>query len=1058
MSEPNEEMLAAQAELERATARAAEIAQQQASMDLERVSSTRDAQQIRSDMEQVQLRVERAVKDVERASARVKREMDRQVKQMQADLAARTNAVNAALEPIRKRLELMQEGIDTLGLYMSAARGVVMIRDGSRAPEEEPIVIRQMVLAMDEETGLFADQDGMNATDVESFDDWLLASADHVQQIIPEPKSVVALVARWRERVSGDPWSHDEADKVTHFLVRNGDALFRTSVNDFIAGRVLLPRADEFTSFFFADRGLGRDRRKAALQPGSADYAKAMEASDKRGRHFLRIGLILQGLVDNSDVFKPLHPAGVNMLTDPSQRSEKVRIITDAEGGLQSGQATFREWQANLNAQLRPGMRVIGAFNASAWQDANDWNTPDHPRRWHGHSRCWPLKDAYEPPPSGVPLVIEERRSDGGLILRYTRTKEIFDTTINEPVPGKPGHVYRGKHRLPKTRARVIVYPADTFILPFDLVESAAQLRGFLASRRNREDYRDLWPMIRAGLFAKQAEEAAEAPLRQMLVGVLARENNVTVAQAEGDVDELIRWFKLKNRMARPLTIAAAAGSLEHDDAAKDAVDEDEVSASGRPTMAAVQARHARQLAEAEAHGDVEFDEAAYERALEEAAAAELQGRERDALAVRAIVAEHARRLADRRRPINAQVVARLRAEYPDALLIARPRSGGYLMLLAAHPTDNVWVHELEFSARGVLRDRRDWRLVGGHARLSRWTVCYRHDRFDAWDIEASEHFSLRDPEIDMLCQRLVGSQRQLGAQPMMVSYQPARPDSDGRFTAWVMLGERTVERGPEYVARDFFWQRKGGELTLHKPEDRYDAEHKWELGGSDQAPWLVSSWATRHVGRVVWGPDADLVARWTKLRSDHLALVNHREALRTRARDLAGSVAAQWKAQQTVALYEQFLADVPDARWEEWVDHLKANQPTWIWDDSHHRPYGELEHLLRFVVEHDIDPTGMTAQQALDRARELGLPEAWEGFGSSVNPYPERFPAGWADLVIGAQPVAIPQPPAPPDTPPEPSVGVRIADGVEVLDPDDPASQRDDFDDLRDTLRDLGL
>jgi hypothetical protein len=551
----HDELAAAQAALEEATAAAQRIAEEevQHGVELERIGGKLNAEEMRTDMQAVRRRTERATAEVERATKRVRRELERQMREQQDALAERMARVNAALAPVKKRLALMEEGIATLSLYLSAAQGVRVIRDGERAGELEPIVIRQMVLAMDEETGLFAEDGGITAGNVDAFGEWLCADPAHVQQIAPEPKSVVALVARWREQVKGDPWSKDPKDRVTHFLVRNGEALSVTSVNDFMAGEVLIPRSDEFVSMFRRTRHNWATHKDEsyALEPGTREYAEAMEASDAKGRHFLRIGLILQGLVDNSDVFEPLHPAGINMLVDPAEHGEKVRFITDAEGGLESGAESFLEWQERTNSELRPGMRIVGQFFGydSDWARANEYDKDHGPR---GHSRVWPTGYDQPKPPSGVPLLIEERRSDGGLVCRFDRG-EIYDRDLWRPIEDRPGWGYRGGRRKAKRRASVTVYPSDSFILAYDLVDSAEQLRAFLGSRRNRQDYREMFPLIRSAMFAKAAEEETEAPFLEMLSGVLARENGVTVEAARADLPDLVRWFKLKNRWARPL-------------------------------------------------------------------------------------------------------------------------------------------------------------------------------------------------------------------------------------------------------------------------------------------------------------------------------------------------------------------------------------------------------------------------------------------------------------------------------------------------------------------------
>lgn len=1012
MIEPTEELLAAQRDLDAAAQRAAELAEreQNAGTELARVGAGKDAAQLREEMQEIRTRMERTQREVERAADRVKREIQRQADAMNRQLQSRLEKANAALAPVKKQLELMAEGIETITLYLNAAKNAVTIRDGQRASDIEPIVIRQMVLAMDEETGMFAEDGGITAQDLDAFDEWLLADPEHVTQIIPETKGVVALVARWRERERGNPWSRDRDDVVTHFLVRNGDALFRTSV-DFVAGEALIPRADEFVAFFRTSQfNFGtRQDEVTVLQPGTETYAQAMEQADKRSRHFLRIGLILQGLVDNSDVFAPLHPAGVNMLTDPSERSEKVRIITDAEGGLESGAETFLQWQERVNAQLRPGMRIIGAFSGEAWRDANEWDRRDR----SGHSRCHPAGWNWEAPPSGVPLLVEDRRPDGGLVIRYEREREIFDTSINEPVPDKPGYVYRGKHRKPKTRASCVIYPNDTFVLPYDLIESSDQMRAFLGSRRNRRDYQDLWPLVRSAMFAKRAEEEAEAPFRTMLAGVLARENDVTVDQAQADIDDLVRWFKLKNRWARPLTLETMVGIEASERIEAEAAAAAGRTAGGRRAAASLGMREGLSARTARDVPDVEHDPQAYQDALEAQELERLAGREHEAKAVRMIVDEHRRRVADRRRPLNEQVVARLRAKHPQALLIARPRRGGYLVLLAADPHEDVYVHELEYTAKGSLRNRHDWKLVGAD-RPTRWTIAHAHPRWEHWNTAARAADYLTGPERDQLAQQLADAARQKGNEPMMISYLPPTATTRSRLVCWAMTGDgvadldhplTTEPERPGYVANVRGWRRDGTSIMPLRSGSWYEKDDlEWSTDTGDRPPW-TGEYARAYAGRAIWGPDPDVMARWTAATAAYLRASERRSELRKVTYAAADSIRKQWRALRVNELYDAFMAEVPDADWHEWAEHLKSNPPDWPYQDSHHHAHGAVGALAGHLLERDVDPSGMTVVEALELARaEHDLPDTWRGFGSRTHPF--ELGDDIAALVFGADPV----------------------------------------------------
>jgi hypothetical protein len=1043
----NAEMKSAQSELDAASASATTLALEQNRLALERVDSALDAEAMRMEMQQVQKKVERAHADVERAASRVKRELDRQMAQMRGDLEAR-----------KKRLALMQEGIETLGLYLSAAEGVIVVRDGERADALEPIIIRQMVLTMDEESGLFAEEDGMTAADIEAFDKWLLADPSHVDQVVPEQKCVVALVARWREREHGNPFTHESEDKVTHFLIRNGEALFRTTVNDFHAGEVLIPRGDEFINYFRQKKFnyTTHENEVITIRPGTREYALAMERSDARSRHFLRIGLVLQGLVDVPqqrpdlpDVFAPLHPAGINMLTDPSEHSEKCRIITDAEGGLESGEDTFLQWQKKINEALRPGMRIIGAFNGKPWAEANRWS---HDKYYDGHSRVSPTGWNHPNPPSGVPLIISERRSDGGLLCRFERG-EIYDPKMWVPSPDRPGWGHRGGTRKAKRRASVVIYPSDSFILAFDLIESSAQLRTFLSSRRNRREYRNLWPLIRSAMFAKAAEEKAEAPFEVMLSGVIARENEVTVAQAQAEIPELIRWFKLKNRWARPLTLQTM-GSLEAAQKGEDTLlAENERTPGGRLTSSALAARTARLGLDTE----VEYDEECYNQALEAQASTDLRGREHESLAVRMIVAEHARRQADRRRPVNDKLVAKLQTLHPEALLIARPRGSGYLVLLPAHAVENIWVHELDYNTKGELRERTDWRLLSSD-RLSRWTICYEHPRFAKWNLNASEHDYLRGSEVNELIERFLSS-KSAERTPMLISYRSPTSEERGQFMVWSMTEAELDDRRNEgYVAVTWQWKRgRDGKVELQQPYSIYqEHEHIWTLGPDQTIPW-EGHYSAKYLGQIIWGPDAATLERFVARLLAYREQSKRERELDDQAHTLSETIADQWEALAVVKLYETFTEEVADARPGEWETYLKDNRPQWEWSYSHHYPHGDLGSVIHYLLEKGIDPMGLSAEKALERAREEGLPGSWKGFDRHVHEYPSTFPDEWADLIIGAEAVAEPTS-TEEETLPEKDAEVvyKVSEGVDVLGPEEDEVERDEFDVLRDTFRDI--
>ncbi len=273
-------------------------------------------------------------------------------------------------------------------------------------------------------------------------------------------------------------------------------------------------------------------------------------AADQKRRHFMRVLLVLQGLLDRTPALLPLPEGGASFLRLRDQDDGRIVLLNDADDArlLGTGAERFRDYQRRLNAQLRPGMRIIADFRADGFRRLR--------QDWHrNHPRISPTS-VYEFPAHDVPHLIEGRR-DGGLLIRFARTEKV--ERRNVPVPGRPGYVYRSALVEPTRRASCLVFPEDSWVLPFDLVQ-VHELEAFLASRDERsESFLSMVPTVRAAIAAKRAEAAEEAPFRELL-----RQELIRAGAAEADVDrtmdELVHWWKTSNLWCRPLN-----GDREHE-------------------------------------------------------------------------------------------------------------------------------------------------------------------------------------------------------------------------------------------------------------------------------------------------------------------------------------------------------------------------------------------------------------------------------------------------------------------------------------------------------------
>lgn len=511
-----------------------------------------DAVAVRHAAAQQRADATRSIQDLKRRRDQAAADIERRRRALDAELAKQRAELDALMKPLQEQLAQLTEVAWTVDLYLGRDESLQLIRDGAPAPADTPLTIRQKVLVMAEESLVLLGRKatGMDAEDIDAFVDWLLASPQNLDRILPEPKGVVVLVPTRVDSRSGNPWedaAKNDLNAQAWWLLRNGEKLYllTTDPDLRVADRVL-PRRTEFTRVF-DQRDFGADGTFGRVEPGSERWLQLEKVADRRRRHFMRIMLVLQGLIDRTPVWAPLPQAGINLLDVREQDRGAVVLIQDAETSIQlgDGREPFADWQKRLNGLLRPGLRVIGDWNTAAfWQLCSDgrYGRGSHPRLYPPTAECLPQ--------AGVPHLIEDRRDDG-LVIRYQRTDQVWRRNV--PVPDKPGYVYRREHPVtPTQRASCIIHTSDTWVLPLDLV-TEADLRYYLNSREERsEHFLSMVPTLRSALAAKETEATKEAPFRSLLTDML------TAAGADPDtapatLDELITWWKSANTWVRPL-------------------------------------------------------------------------------------------------------------------------------------------------------------------------------------------------------------------------------------------------------------------------------------------------------------------------------------------------------------------------------------------------------------------------------------------------------------------------------------------------------------------------
>ena len=503
--------------------------------------------------------------NLEGQEAEAKADLERQKQELEAQFAAKRAELEAQMAPLKEQLAQMSEVLWTVDLYLGRDETLRLLRDGEPASADTPISLRQRVLVMAEESLVLMGRKaaGMNADDVPDFVNWLLEDDSHLDRVLPEPKGVVVLIPTKVESRSGNVFedmTRDKANQRAYWVVRNGQKLYLLTTDPElrIHDRVL-PKRTEFTEVFERRLfGYTGPRLGDPVEPGSDEWMAMEKRASALQRHYMRVLLVLQGLIDRTPAWHPLPDGGVSFLRLSDQDEGRIHLIQDGDAARQlgDGHESFSDWQQRLNKQLRPGMRIVGNFHSQGWRDEGEPGPDGRASLFGRHTRVHPGNASH--PPTGEPLLLEDRR-DGGFVARYERTDEVWKE-VEEPVPDKPGYVYvYEKPVVPERRASCVVKSNDDWVVAYDLA-SVADLDYYLNSRENRSShFLSMVPVVQAALDAKRAEAEKESPFRELLKSHLI-ELGADPDAAPSLIEDLVHWWKIANTWARPLN-----GAPEHE-------------------------------------------------------------------------------------------------------------------------------------------------------------------------------------------------------------------------------------------------------------------------------------------------------------------------------------------------------------------------------------------------------------------------------------------------------------------------------------------------------------
>lgn len=427
----------------------------------------------------------------------------------------------------------MLEQLSTLGkqirmieLYLGVYEEVVTLRTGLPAPADTPISFRQLVLFMDEEVGDTRrrknGQYGIDWTSVKDFDAWLM-NGDNLARVFPEPKGVVCFQPTRQPRTYSDDaliqTLLSAKNKKIYLLIRNGECLYRVYTDYISRVDKLFPGPDELQNILEQAQKSGR-------------YFEERDA-EKLEHAYRNNALILQGLLDRSEVFRPAN-AEINLF-NPESYNGLIKFIYDAEPSLTDGHISWRKWKQETNSRIQRGSRVILAENMNRgerWQaDFAKYRILLNTN--FAGSRFIPNPGIYtaESHPHGP-------NKDGSprFVVLFNPKDTVYSTSWSSWDREEP-------HER-KRRISFEIEPDDYFVINYDGI-SLADIEYFLNSRIEREHYLDLMPM----LYKLRDERRKEIVLEAEFVKLIAGQNGFSESEVWGAVE----WWKHKVIWKRPL-------------------------------------------------------------------------------------------------------------------------------------------------------------------------------------------------------------------------------------------------------------------------------------------------------------------------------------------------------------------------------------------------------------------------------------------------------------------------------------------------------------------------
>ncbi len=403
----------------------------------------------------------------------------------------------AVVNKMMEKVGEIQRVVRTIELYAGINEDLVQIQEGFNAPEQTPLSLRQLVIFMDEEVGSWRN-DGFDYSNVEDFDEWL-KDPKNLNRVCPDLKCVVAFRPRRKSKEYNDPVANavqNQWNRETYFLIRNGSNLYRIFTENLQLGKKMFLGAQEMTE---------------KLSPEDLDL-------------YRRQAMFIQGLIDRTDVFKPV-PSEVNIFK-PNTYQGWLKLVFDYDGVLTDGRPSFKEWKEEVNSLIQVGSRVaVSPTWLEGMGSRRDIDYIMNERTQRNYASRW---NCPKPPFDPGVVTTEPGFTGWDFSFKY--------------FPGGETHSWTGSSE----RKNKISFGFDRsdLLLNYDAI-SLDEVEYYLNDRRHRESYVTMLPLL---------ESIKQARLKEIeWEGSFVRLIQARTGHNPETIWEVVEWWKLKNKWKRPI-------------------------------------------------------------------------------------------------------------------------------------------------------------------------------------------------------------------------------------------------------------------------------------------------------------------------------------------------------------------------------------------------------------------------------------------------------------------------------------------------------------------------